>query len=575
MSAREVVTIQIGSYSNYVGAHWWNLQESSFVYDPQHFAAFPKEVNHDVLFREGKTVTGQVTYTPRLVLFDLSHSLGSLRREGTLYSVDTEESINWIGDVTLHETPKEKKNAFLADLEEDTNEDGDEQNIMDPDDVDCAQKQEERSLNCAPVKQTDAVFGKTLYNLDSEVKVWSDYLRTAFHPRTIHMLQSYQHNDPEQPFNVFGMGQQAVKDRTVWDQIEDRMRYFTEECDLLQGFQIFLDCYDGFSGVGTSVLSFLADEYSAKSRFTFAVTPTIVSDKTARDRSCRIINSALSLYHGSELGSLYLPLSLSSTLWKSIGNSVTLPYLDYKADLDYHSSAILAASVDTMTLPYRRESGASRISDITSSFSSFGRKVACLNTSLPFPMRAGSSFSDSLISLGKADPWTSLTPHVKCIDSPYFQSCVVRGILDSMVQRPHQPKSPRTVLSSCSTVDDVLKLYLSETYPSSLNAGCVMRDGIMVGSPFPHVFSPNINHKGFINDTLRLANSGVYSVPAMTSLQSTSNIHSYVASLQQCVAQFKINKHSHFLEAGLEEDDYQEMVESLFTLAESYSTEGD
>ncbi|GFS02954.1 Misato-like protein 1 [Elysia marginata] len=140
--------------------------------------------------------------------------------------------------------------------------------------------------------------------------------------------------------------------------------------------------------------------------------------------------------------------------------------------------------------------------------------------------------------------------------------------------RPQQPKSPRTALSSCSTVDDVLRLYLAETYPSSLNAGCVMRDGVMVGSPFPHIFSPNINHKGFISDTQRSANSGVYSVPAMTSLQSSSNIHSYVASLQQCVAQFKISRHNHFLEAGMEEDDYQEMVENLFTLAECYKTEG-
>ncbi|GFS02961.1 protein misato homolog 1-like [Elysia marginata] len=375
MSAREVVTLQIGSYSNFVGTHWWNLQESSFVYDPQHFAAFPKEVNHDVLFREGKTATGQVTYTPRLVLFDLHHSLGSLRREGTLYSIDTEESINWVGDVTLHEAPREKRNAFLADLDDvkDGSEDGEEQKTMDSDDIESVQKMEEASDDI-PVKQVDAVFGKALYNLDSEVKVWSDYLSTAFHPRTIHILQDYQHNDPEQPFNVFGMGQQVMKDGAIWDQVEDRVRYFTEECDHLQGFQIFLDSYNGFSGVGASMLSFLADEYSAKSRFTFAVTPTTVSDKTAKERSCRIINSALSLSHGCELGSLYLPLSLSSSLWKSVGSPVTLPYLDYKTNLDYHTSAVLAASVDTMTLPYRKDTGSSRVADITSSFSSYGRK---------------------------------------------------------------------------------------------------------------------------------------------------------------------------------------------------------
>lgn len=31
---REVITFQIGNYSNYVGTHWWNIQVSdSFVSD--------------------------------------------------------------------------------------------------------------------------------------------------------------------------------------------------------------------------------------------------------------------------------------------------------------------------------------------------------------------------------------------------------------------------------------------------------------------------------------------------------------------------------------------------------------
>ena len=35
-----------------------------------------------------------------------------------------------------------------------------------------------------------------------------------------------------------------------------------------------------------------------------------------------------------------------------------------------------------------------------------------------------------------------------------------------------------------------------------------MRDGLSVGAPFPHIFSPIINHKGFISDTQRSVNSG-------------------------------------------------------------------
>ncbi|XP_076246179.1 protein misato homolog 1-like [Calliopsis andreniformis] len=47
MSSREVLTIQLGHYSKFIGTHWWNLQESNFSYEPDN----PSEINHDVLYR--------------------------------------------------------------------------------------------------------------------------------------------------------------------------------------------------------------------------------------------------------------------------------------------------------------------------------------------------------------------------------------------------------------------------------------------------------------------------------------------------------------------------------------------
>ena len=37
------------------------------------------------------------------------------------------------------------------------------------------------------------VFGKKLYNLDDSVHVWSDYLRLHLHPKTIALVNEYQH----------------------------------------------------------------------------------------------------------------------------------------------------------------------------------------------------------------------------------------------------------------------------------------------------------------------------------------------------------------------------------------------
>lgn len=80
---REIITLQLGNYANYVGTHWWNIQETTFNYDPSSIAT--SEVNHDILFREGENQQGNVTYTPRMLLLDLAGSLGGASVEGELY----------------------------------------------------------------------------------------------------------------------------------------------------------------------------------------------------------------------------------------------------------------------------------------------------------------------------------------------------------------------------------------------------------------------------------------------------------------------------------------------------------
>lgn len=51
MTTKEILTLQFGHYANFVGTHWWNLQESSFDYN----STEPSEINHNVLYREGLT----------------------------------------------------------------------------------------------------------------------------------------------------------------------------------------------------------------------------------------------------------------------------------------------------------------------------------------------------------------------------------------------------------------------------------------------------------------------------------------------------------------------------------------
>lgn len=51
MNDKEILTLQFGHYSNFVGTHWWNTQEFTFNYNPEE----QSEINNDVLYREGLT----------------------------------------------------------------------------------------------------------------------------------------------------------------------------------------------------------------------------------------------------------------------------------------------------------------------------------------------------------------------------------------------------------------------------------------------------------------------------------------------------------------------------------------
>ena len=94
MNSKPVITIQVGHYANFVGAHFWNCQDLSFT----NLNKEENELDHDVLFREGLTLHGgrsnnQVTYTPRLVTVDLKGALGSLPGNTKVYDTRPEKIV--------------------------------------------------------------------------------------------------------------------------------------------------------------------------------------------------------------------------------------------------------------------------------------------------------------------------------------------------------------------------------------------------------------------------------------------------------------------------------------------------
>ncbi|NWH27519.1 MSTO1 protein, partial [Grus americana] len=165
-------------------------------------------------------------------------------------------------------------------------------------------------------------------------QLWSDYLNVRLHPKSIYVIRQYMHDGDCGCLEAFGQGESLLQDPGCIEELEDRLHFYVEECDYLQGFQVLCDLHNGFSGVGAKVTELLCDEYSGKGILTWGLAPVIsnmgVSKQWGKPRTgdafvsspdydsqknfYRLMNTALGIVHLSSHSSLFCPLSLSGSL---------------------------------------------------------------------------------------------------------------------------------------------------------------------------------------------------------------------------------------------------------------------
>ncbi|XP_013399730.1 protein misato homolog 1-like [Lingula anatina] len=173
------------------------------------------------------------------------------------------------------------------------------------------------------------------------------------------------------------------------------------------------------------------------------------------------------------------------------------------------------------------------------------------------------------MAAGDMSPWKPVTPYSDNTTLPFAQTIVGRGVLPDKVQGTIDPNAPK-LLKDCSTADEVLGLYLAEMFPNCISSVKVLQSPCQVTAPYPHMFSRNISSDGYVSQKNRSDSMGVNSVPVMTSLQSTPTSAKCVQALLKETKKLNISKYNKFLEAGLEQDDYKECLNSLETLQENY-----
>ncbi|KAM8794278.1 protein misato homolog 1 [Eudromia elegans] len=517
------VTLQLGHYAGCVGAHWWGLQ-----------AAGGAGLSAAALRREAPGAPP----TPRLVALELKGGVGALGAGGRREAAP--EVTTWRGDVATYQDGGRQRG-------------------------DAAREAEGGSGTAAC--GAGAVRGPA--------QLWSEYLPVPLHPHSLLVLPQYNHDGDAGRLKAFGQGEQLLQEPWCLEELDDRLHFFVEECDYLQGFQVLCDLHDGFSGVGAKVTELLHDEYSRKGILTWGLTPVIHrAEELEKEDFYRLMNTALGLVHLSSQSSLFCPLSLNSSLGLRPEPPIAFPYINYDASLDYHSSAILAAALDTLSAPYRLSASPCSMLHLAEALTFSGRKVVAALAAVPFPLVHGHSLLDTLRTQQQALPWKLLSAGgEQQVSRCFAQSVVLRGICKESPSSRCPGNQPAATLHAGETEEEVLQHYLQTLFPGAFSTCHVLEQPCSTLPPYPQFFSPLLTKQGLLLDKpLGSSSTAVESIPVAAALQSAPVLHTVLHGLYKELRGLDVRRWAAFFSAGVEEEEFREALHDLRTLAECYKT---
>ncbi|XP_063482865.1 protein misato homolog 1 isoform X8 [Symphalangus syndactylus] len=491
----------------------------------------------------------------------LSGSLSSLQEGGGLYrDKQLDAAIAWQGKLTTHKEELYPKNPYLQDFLS-------AEGVLSSDGV---WRVKSIPNGKGSPSLTTATTPKPLIPTEGSIRVWSDFLRVHLHPRSICMIQKYNHDGEAGRLEAFGQGESVLKEPKYQEELEDRLHFYVEECDYLQGFQILCDLHDGFSGVGAKAAELLQDEYSGRGIITWGLLPGPYHRGEAQRNIYRLLNTAFGLVHLTAHSSLVCPLSLGGSLGLRPEPPVTFPYLHYDATLPFHCSAILATALDTVTVPYRLCSSPVSMVHLADMLSFCGKKVVTAGAIIPFPLAPGQSLPDSLMQFGGATPWTPLSACGEPSGTRCFaQSVVLRGIDRAChTSQLTLGTPPPSALHACTTGEEVLAQYLQQQQPGVMSSSHLLLTPCRVAPPYPHLFS-SCSPPGMVLDGSPKG-AAVESVPVFGALCSSSSLHQTLEALARDLTKLDLRRWASFMDAGVEHDDVAELLQELQSLAQCY-----
>ena len=536
MSSGEIITLQLGNYSNFVGTHYWNIQNEQIVPE-QDVTEGQYLLQKSKLFRNYDEKTQSGSSKPRLISIDLKGSLHSLSETGSFLSCDDDLSskgaCDGLDDVDLYKQQREEKAL---------SENGSE--LLNP-------------------------------------KSWTDYMRYDLHSNSLYVVDEYIHTIKDYKFTYCGLGEELYKSSSLADELEDKLHYWVEECDNIEGFQIFCDVHDGFSGIGRSVITDIQEEYGSKSRMLYANWPTRYYETDMPpylDNITRLVNLAQAIQGFHECVDLYTLSSLRKSLFGNRNDSIKIPSVPYEPSSLYQTSSVLASAINATTLPWRACNRSISMRDVCQQVSQAKWRLAQMSFGAADVLtEQGNTFLESSLRLGGLydKMMTKIVPNQPRISSvPTTQMMVLYGLPQGKM-RP-QLISPDilgqlrlnrdTIGWSQSRILELLNEHFYPSYGTSSICFAYQNSSNKKGLPLskkPRKMEKNGEAK-LISDS---------SNPTLASLFTSADSHDLLQELVTLLSKVNVSKFHALQEWGLDADTLCELQEQISNICQVYDFE--
>ncbi|MCJ1394465.1 mtDNA inheritance, partitioning of the mitochondrial organelle [Xylographa bjoerkii] len=309
---------------------------------------------------------------PRTVIYDLKGGFGSLKRVNELYELESEtqgRGAVWTGRTVISTEPPIHPSPYLASL----------------------------STGGIPPRPTI-----------STVKYWSDFSHLYYHPRSIVQLNDYSLGSSLQPFENYTSGDELFESLDKEHDLLDRdLRLWVEECDQMQGVQVFTGSDDAWGGFASRYVERLRDEYGKVGIWVWGIEGG-VGEGRKENKLLKTTNAARALHDLSTYASQYVPIS---------NIPLRLPkYVSLNRMSAWHTSALLATAIESVALPCRlRGDGRKRttFSDFEAALNTNGnQRIAQLAFSILDPQVSKNKLrQDGNLSQGDARIGNSQSSH--------------------------------------------------------------------------------------------------------------------------------------------------------------------